>query len=83
MIKRVDESLKRFTKEYDKILFYNKEEFQKRAAYEEGKNDGYVSGKKEIAKTMLKKYSIEEIIAITGLSKEEIESLKEENKDVE
>ena len=97
MIKRVDESLKRFTKEYDKILFYNKEEFQKRAAYEEGKNDGYVSGKndgytlgkdegkldekKEIAKTMLKEtsFDIEMISKITGLSKEEIESLKEEN----
>ena len=47
MIKKVDESLKRFTKEYDKNLFYNKEEFQKRAAYEEGRNDGYASGKND------------------------------------
>ena len=101
MIKKVDESLKRFTKEYDKNLFYNKEEFQKRAAYEEGRNDGYASGKndgytlgkdegieigldkrnKEIAKTMLKEstFDIEMISKITGLTKEEIILLKEEN----
>ena len=52
--------------------------------YEEGKEEGIEEGSKqkayEIAKKMLKKgNSIEDIYDITGLSKEEIEKLREEN----
>ena len=44
--------------------------------YEEGLEKGVQKGKKEIAKKLLaKKYSIEDIIELTGLSKEDLESL--------
>lgn len=44
--------------------------------YEEGLEKGLEKEKKEIAKTMKeKKYSIEEIMQITELTKEEIEKL--------
>ena len=48
--------------------------------YEEGIEDGRKEEKIQIAKKMLKKgNSIEDICDITGLSKEEIEELREEN----
>ena len=48
--------------------------------YEEGIEDGRKEEKIQIAKKMLKKgNSIEDIYDITGLSKEEIEELREEN----
>ena len=41
-----------------------------------GKAEGLAEGKTEIATNLLKKdYSIEEIVEITGLTKEEIEKL--------
>ena len=43
----------------------------------EGKEEGFSEGKKETAKNMLKeKISVETIMKCTGLSKEEIETIK-------
>ena len=78
MMEKVGESMKELSEEFDKRLFYDHEEFKKMIAYNEGEMNGKNERNKEIAKSMLKKYSIDEIISITGLSKEEIESLKEE-----
>ncbi len=74
MIKRVGEKLKELNGKYDEDLFYDKEEFKKRAAYLHGIQDY----KLEVAKKMIHKYPIEEIIEITHLTKEEIESLQKE-----
>lgn len=78
MMERVGEKMKELSGDFDERLFYNKEEFQKRAAYLEGQDDR----DKEIAKSMLDKapeLSIEKISEITGLSIKEITSLKQEN----
>ena len=78
MMERVGEKMKELSGDFDERLFYNKEEFQKRAAYLEGQDDEKV----EIAKAMLDKapeLSIEKISDITGLSIKEITSLKQEN----
>ena len=55
--------------------YFNEMSKAKTIAYGEGKDDAI----EEIAKSMLKKYSFDEIAEITGLSKEYIESLKNEN----
>ena len=78
MMERVGEKMKELSGDFDERLFYNKEEFQKRAAYLEGQDDEKV----EIAKAMFDKapeLSIEKISDITGLSIKEITSLKQEN----
>ena len=73
------------TPEEDELLVRNtRDEFVRREALAEGKAEGLVEGKAEglsegkteIATNLLKKdYSIEEIVEITGLTKEEIEKL--------
>ena len=69
------------TPEEDELLVRNtRDEFVRREALAEGLAEGKVKGKTEgkteIAKNLLKKdYSIEEIVEITGLTKEEIEKL--------
>ena len=63
-------------KELRKI--YNWEENLKNVFYGEGHYDGRNERNLEIAKDLLKKkYDIQEITSITGLSIEEIEELKE------
>ena len=53
------------------------EQFFKRMAEKEGREEGRKEANIEIAKKLLKKgMSIEEIVEITGLTKEEIEKLK-------
>ena len=83
MMEKVGESMKELSEEFDKRLFYNHEEFKNMIAYDEGemngKEIGKIEEKKAIAKAMLKKYSIDEIMSITGLSEKEIALLKEEN----
>ena len=69
------------TPEEDELLVRNtRDEFVRREALAEGiaegEAKGKTEGKTEIAKNLLKKdYSIEEIVEITGLTKEEIEKL--------
>ena len=88
MMEKVGESMKELSEEFDKRLFYNHEEFKNMIAYDEGEMNGIEIGRnkgkdernKEIAQAMLKEtpqLNIETISKITGLSKEEIESLKE------
>lgn len=62
-------------------LYYDHEEFRKKCSYElglkEGKEEGKQTEKIEIAKKLLNlNVSIDNIIGATGLTKEEIESLK-------
>ena len=74
------------TPEEDELLVRNtRDEFVRREALAEGlaegeakgKAEGLAEGKTEIATNLLKKdYSIEEIVEITGLTKEEIEKLR-------
>ena len=85
MMERVDESMKELSGEFDKWLFYDHEEFKKKSAYIEGEMNGEKIGKnkatKKIAKAMLKEtpeIAIETISKITGLTKREIESLRED-----
>ena len=77
MIKRVGEKLKELNGKYDEDLFYDKEEFKKRAAYLQGIQDY----KLEVAKSMIKEMpeiNIDTLMRITHLTKEEIESLQKE-----
>ena len=66
--KRLLESRAGFLRDVDAKMYVSKEE---------GKQEGKQEEKEEIAKKLLKKgMSIEEIVEITGLTKEEIEKLK-------
>ncbi len=86
MMKRVGEKLKEMSGKYDDKLFYNPDEFRNKAIYHEGFDEGKLEGieegikneKEEIVKLMIHKYPIEDIIEITHLTKEEIESLQKE-----
>jgi predicted transposase/invertase (TIGR01784 family) len=68
---------------YDKIMWTEIDQiattaFAVEKAKEEGKAEGKAEGKIETAKAMLaKKYSVEDIAEITGLSLEEIAKLAE------
>ena len=63
------------TPEEDEMLVRNtRDEFVRREALAEGLAEGEAKGKTEIAINLLKKnYPVDEIVEITGLSKEEIE----------
>jgi len=63
------------TPEEDEMLVRNtRDEFVRREAMAEGKTEGLAEGKTKIAINLLKKnYPVDEIVEITGLSKEEIE----------
>ena len=65
------------TPEEDEMLVRNtRDELVRREALAEGKTEGLAEGKAEIAINLLKKnYPIDEIVEITGLTKEEIEKL--------
>ena len=73
-MERVGEKMKELSGDFDERLFYNKEEFQKRAAYLEGQDDEKV----KIAKAMLDKSNVSYISEVTGLSIKEVEALKNE-----
>ena len=73
------------TEDFPETIYYNREEYEERVAYELGMQDGLEKGikegmantKLELAKSMLEdKVSIEKIMKYTNLTKEEIESLK-------
>ena len=63
------------TPEEDEMLVRNtRDELVRREALAEGKTEGLAEGKTKIAINLLKKnYPVDEIVEITGLSKEEIE----------
>ena len=63
------------TPEEDELLVRNtRDELVRREALAEGKTEGLAEGKTKIAINLLKKnYPVDEIVEITGLSKEEIE----------
>jgi len=65
------------TPEEDEMLVRNtRDEFVRREALAEGLAEGEAKGKTEIAINLLKKnYPVDEIVEITGLSKEDIEKL--------
>ena len=65
------------TPEEDELLVRNtRDEFVRREALAEGLAEGEAKGKTEIAINLLKKnYPVDEIVEITGLSKEDIEKL--------
>ena len=77
--KLVDETLKQ-THDNDVVALYfekSKEELEKNTLIVEAEQKGIKNEKINIAKNMLKKgMNIEDIIDITGLTKEEIEKLK-------
>ncbi len=80
MVKKVEE----LTQDEDFLMYYDLEEkhkHEKQSSYELGVERGMEQGSKqekiEIARKMINKNKeISEIIEFTGLSKEEIESLK-------
>ena len=76
MVKKVEE----LTQDEDFLMYYDLEEkhkHEKQSSYELGVERGMEQKEIEIAKKMLNKNKeISEIIEFTGLSKEEIESLK-------
>ena len=63
------------TPEEDEMLVRNtRDELVRREALAEGKTEGLAEGKTKIAINLLKKnYPVDEIVEITGLSKEKIE----------
>ena len=65
------------TPEEDEMLVRNtRDELVRREALAEGKTEGLAEGKTKIAINLLKKnYPVDEIVEITGLSKEDIEKL--------
>ena len=76
LMDKVNEKLESLTNEYGTI-YYDKEEYHKELVYELGTKDKT----NEIAKKMLKEnMDIKLIIKITGLTKEEIEILKNDQK---
>ncbi len=76
----VRKKMKDFSKVLNEMLYISEEDLEAQAAedmYERGLLEGEKAKSIEIAKKMLKKdIPIEEIIDLTGLSKEEIEKLK-------
>ena len=76
MVKKVEE----LTQDEDFLMYYDLEEkhkHEKQSSYELGVEHGMEQKEIEIARKMLNKNKeISEIIEFTGLSKEEIESLK-------
>ena len=80
LMDKVNEKLESLTNEYGTI-YYDKEEYHKELVYELGTKDGIKKEKMEIAKKMLKEnMDIKLIIKVTGLTKEEIEILKNDQK---
>ena len=80
LMDKVNEKLESLTNEYGTI-YYDKEEYHKELVYELGTKDGIRSEKMEIAKKLLeKKTDINFISEVTGLTKEEIEILKNDQK---
>ena len=78
MEKMIDEA-KMLTDNFDSLLYYNRDELKKQEAYELGQEDGISQKQREIAINMLKKrYSIEEIFDVTGLSLDEIKELQKQ-----
>ena len=70
---KVRDKMDRLTKDFDDLLYYNYDEHLEKVSLEVGEQ----RKAKEIAKIMLEdNIKIESIMKYTGLSKEEIESLK-------
>ena len=72
------------TEDFAKELYYDREEIINEYSYDLGKEEGIEQGVKErnveIAKTMIKsKEPIDKIIEYTGLNKEEIDAIINEN----
>ena len=70
-------------KNFDEMLYYDRDKMFENACYDKGyskgKNEGKQERNREIAKEMLKnKEAIENIVKYTGLSKEEILNFKDE-----
>lgn len=75
----VQEKLYTLTEALDSLLYYDPEELRKEALYEEGLEMGTSNTKREIAKSMLKKkMNINDILEITGLTREEILDLEKD-----
>ena len=73
IMENVRKKLSALTEDFDKELYYNREELINEWSYDEG----YKTRNNEIAKAMLQKnITIEDISEITGLSIDEIENLK-------
>ena len=80
--------VKKVVSDLDELMYYDREklldEARKEESYELGKQEGIIEGEKvgklKIAKKMLNRNdSIEDIINLTNLSREEIASLKEKD----
>lgn len=73
IMKEVEEKISALTEDFDKELYYDREQMWKDYSFEQGAKQRNV----EIAKSMLKDaLSIETIIKYTGLSEKEINNLK-------
>ena len=84
IMKKVVEKVSTLTDDFANELYYDKEEIINEYSYDLGKEEGIEQGVKErnveIAKTMIKsKEPIDKIIKYTGLNKEEIDAIINEN----
>ena len=71
------EKLSSLTENFDKELYYDREELINRYSYEEGYKTASKNRNIEIATSMLKKHISEpDILEITGLTQEELDLLK-------
>ncbi len=77
IMKKVVKKAESLTDNFLDGLYYDFKEYKKEEAHELGFEEGKLTEKNKIAKTMLvQNYTEEEIIKITGLTKEELENLK-------
>lgn len=80
IMEKVKNKVSSLTDDFEQELFYNREEFINECSREIGEKEGEKKKSLEIAKNMLEEKSdIDFIIRVTGLSLEEINSLKENN----
>ncbi len=75
-MEKVRNKMSVLTENFMEGLYYDREEYINQISYEEGKEKGTIQTKQEIAKNMLKeKISVDTIVKVTGLSKEEIKNM--------
>ena len=77
IMEKVREKISALTEDFDRELYYDREELINRYSYEEGYKTASKNRNIEIATSMLKKHISEpDILEITGLTQEELDLLK-------
>ena len=77
----IQKEIDKIIENFDLLMYYDKEKLDNEIVYnnglEHGKKEGIASEKRKIAKNMLEDFDVSYISEITGLTLEEMKSLKE------